>query len=222
MIDSYKFLVFVHILLLVFWLGTDVGVFTGAWWMKKRGRPFGERVLLLQIAGFLDVMPRLCSALMMPVGLTLARERFDLEVGSAVLGGIWAIALVWCVAIVTAYRKEGTPVAHGIARVQRAGLAVAAALAIGWGAMLLAGGDVPGWLAAKVLLFGFIYLASIGIDLTFTPAIQVFLTMPPEGGNDAQEAAFSAAINRCCAVVLLLYAILLASTWLGVFKAAAT
>jgi len=221
LIDSYKFLLFVHILLLVFWLGTDVGVFTGAWWMKKRGRPFAERVLLLQIAGFLDVMPRLCSALMLPVGMLLARESWGLEVAPGVMAGVWAIALVWCWAIVTAYRKEGTPISHTIARVQRAGLAVAAALVIGWGAMLLAGGDVPGWLAGKVLLFGVIFLLSIGIDLTFQPVIQIFLALPPGGGDDAQEAAFRAAINRCCAVVLVLYGILLASTWLGVFKAAA-
>ncbi|HEY0940235.1 MAG TPA: hypothetical protein VGE08_09080 [Steroidobacter sp.] len=212
-------LVLVHILLLVFWLGTDVGVFVSALWVKKRGRPLSERFLLLQLGALLDVMPRLCSALMFPVGAMLARARWGLHIDDAVLGALWSIALVWCFAIITAYRRHDTPVAALIGKIQNIGLALAGLALMGWGSTLLGGDGVPDWLAIKIILFGVIFFLSIGIDLTFRPVIQTLLAMAaPGGGSDAQESALRTSINRCCAVVLALYAAVVAMSALGVIQ----
>jgi hypothetical protein len=215
---QYRLMVLAHILLLVFWLGTDIGVFVSALWVRKTGRPMSERWLLLQLGGLLDVMPRLCSALMFPLGATLARDRWGLEITPAVLGALWVVAFAWCGAILTAYRKQNTPIAELIGKIQMAGLAVAGLGAGAWGLSLLATDEVPAWLALKVVLFGLVYLLSIGIDVTFRPAIRVLVEMPAEGGSATQEARLRSAINLCCAVVLVVYAVVVASSALGTLK----
>lgn len=215
---QYRLMVLTHILLLVFWLGTDIGVFVSARWVRKTGRPMSERWLLLQLGGLLDVVPRLCSALMFPLGATLARDRWGLEISPAVLGVLWVVAFAWCGAILTAYRRQNTPIAESIGKIQLGGLAVAGVGALAWGLTLLSTDAVPAWLALKVALFGLIYLLSIGIDATFRPAIRVLAEMPAEGGSPAQEARLCSAINLCCAVVLLVYAVVVASTALGTLK----
>jgi hypothetical protein len=215
---QYRLMLLAHILLLVFWLGTDLGVFVSARWVRKTGRPMSERWLLLQLGGLLDVMPRLCAALMFPLGATLARNRWGLDVTPTVLGVLWLVAFVWCGAILTAYRKQNTPIAEMIGKVQLAGLAVAGVGAGAWGLWLLSTESVPAWLAWKVALFGLIYLLSIGIDATFRPAIRVLVEMPPEGGSPAQEARLRSAIDLCCAVVLALYAVVVASSAFGTLK----
>jgi len=166
----------------------------------------------------LDVMPRLCSALMFPLGATLARDRWGLDVAPSVLGLLWVVASVWCIAIVTAYRKQNTPIAETIGKLQMAGLAVAGVGAGAWGLSLLDTEAVPDWVAWKIALFGLVYLLSIGIDLTFRPAIRVLSEMPPEGGTPIQEARLRSAIDICCAVVLLVYAVVVASSALGTLK----
>jgi hypothetical protein len=215
---QYRLMVLTHVLLLVFWLGTDIGVFVAARWVTRSGRAMSERWLLLQLGGVLDVMPRLCSALMFPLGATLARDRWGLHVTPAVLGVLWVIALVWCVAIVTAYRKQNTPIAETIGKVQMAGLVVAGSGAGAWGLSLMNTDAVPDWIAWKIALFGLIYLLSIGIDLTFRPAIRILAEMPAEGGSLDQEERLRSAIDLCCAVVLMLYAVVVASSVLGTFK----
>lgn len=216
--NGYHLLVLAHILLLVFWLGTDIGVFVSALWLKKRCRTAGERMLLLQLAGLLDVMPRLCSALMLPLGVTLAEQHWGLAVSAGVLAAMWLVALVWCVAIVAAYRAPESPLAIRIGKVQTIGLAIGAVAATLWGLSLLNSNDVPTWVAIKIALFGLVYLLAIGIDVTFRPVIQLLVAMPDDGGDKAQQAALSSAINLCCAVVLVLYVVVIASSALGALR----
>lgn len=215
---AYDLKVLAHILLLVFWLGTDIGVFVSALWVKKLGRPLSERWLLLQLGGALDVPPRLCSALMFPLGVTLARDRWGLAVDGVVVGAFWLIAVIWCGAILTAYIKQGTPIAERIGKLQTAGLIAAGAGAFAWGIVLAYGGSTPPWVALKVALFGFVYWLSVGIDITFRPALQVLAEIPAQGGSPAQEARLRKAINVCCTVVVLLYVVVVTSSALGTLQ----
>lgn len=163
-------------------------------------------------------MPRLCSALMFPVGATLAQRRWGLDISPGVLNLLWLIAAVWCVAIIVAYRKQESALSALIGKIQMAGLAVAGTGATLWGLALLASGTVPAWLAVKIALFGMVYYLAMGINVTFRPVIQQLVVLPADGGDDRQEAALRSAINVCCAVVLGLYAVIVASSALGTMR----
>jgi hypothetical protein len=65
-------LLVVHILLLVAWLGVDVGVFYTSFVLRREGLATETRRQVRRIMVTLDVSPRISLILMIPVGLGLA------------------------------------------------------------------------------------------------------------------------------------------------------
>ena len=68
----YGFLVAVHILLTVTWLGVDAGVFVGSHMIRNRAYEPGARFLVSRLMGYLDLGPRLSVPLIFAVGMNLA------------------------------------------------------------------------------------------------------------------------------------------------------
>ncbi len=215
---AYSLLLWAHVILFVYWLGADLGVFIGAVWAKNARRSFAERAALLQIATAIDLTPRLAFVLMTPLGPTLAR-RWGLPIGDGALALLWAIALVWLVAVIIMARSHGSRLAQSLARIQFGFLLVAGLGFVAAGLALLHDGTiVPDWLAWKVLLFGGIFFTAIGIDLAFRPVGPAFGRLATEGSSPAVEAAIRRPINISLGVVLTLYALLLAMSFLGTVK----
>ena len=96
---SYSLWTYLHILLFVFWLGADVGVFAAAAYAKNAKLSFESRATLLKLAGFVDLFPRISFALMLPAGLHLAGVTGTLPVSVAMLVGAWCIGLLWAALI---------------------------------------------------------------------------------------------------------------------------
>ena len=63
----YEFWLYVHILLLVFWVGTDLGVFVAARYSERTDLSYETRATVLQLGMVLDRLPR--SALATSVSL---------------------------------------------------------------------------------------------------------------------------------------------------------
>ena len=60
---EHQLWVFVHILLFVYWLGGDLGVFLLAKAAKRPDLSFAERAFALRMAIMIDLVPRLCFAM---------------------------------------------------------------------------------------------------------------------------------------------------------------
>ena len=89
LITLYDFLVFVHILLFVFWLGADMGVAVLGHHFRKRSYSMSERLTILKLLGIIDMFPRSAWALMVPLSLSLLT-----------VGGYWTLTtevvlLIW-------------------------------------------------------------------------------------------------------------------------------
>ena len=218
-IDGYSILLWAHVLLLVFWLGADVGVLVAGSWFKNRAYSVSERGLLLKLAATIDLLPRICFALALPVGFTLASARWNLPFPSSLLGPVWLLDLVWIAIILVAFRLHDKPIAKQLARLQFGFLVIAGLGLLAYGASLLAAGSpVQPWLAWKIILYGVIFFLAIGIDMAFRPILPAFMRLASEGSSDAVESDISRAMNNTIAVVLTLYAMLLAISFLGVTK----
>ena len=66
------FWLYLHILLLVFWVGTDVGVFIAAKWSERSALSIETRQTVLQLGMVLDRLPRSALTLIIPSGCQLA------------------------------------------------------------------------------------------------------------------------------------------------------
>ena len=208
---------FAHLLLFVFWLGADVGVWLSMWFVRDARLPYATRVTIVRLAFYIDLAPRFSFALMLPVGLELAMGAGLLPDRTAVRGGGWALGLAWCALHLTTLLRKGSPLAAGLRRANVAFEAVMGVGLVGAGLLALGAAQWPAWFATKLLLFGAIFLVVLGIDTRFQP-FTMLLASGPAGPTPEREAQIRRATDQTLAWALLLYALILAIAWLGKLK----
>ena len=89
------YLVYAHLLLFAYWLAPDWGVYVTSAYVARADLPLAERRRFLQAALRIDLVPRSCLILLLPLGLQLASnlQLIALPAGSMAL--IWAAAGRW-------------------------------------------------------------------------------------------------------------------------------
>lgn len=216
---AYPMLVYVHLLLFVLWLGADVGVFVLGQHFRMRDRyTLPERIVLLRLLVAVDMVPRSAWALMVPLSLSVAVAGDWAALPLSLIVGAWVVAAGWLWLVWDAHAHDQTPRA---ARDRKLEFWLKVALTlfyVGLGAAWLAGGGAPAWLAWKALLFGAIFAAAIMIDVAFKPVGPQLGRLLAEGSSDATEVPLLATMNRTRYWVWGVYALLVATSWLGVVK----
>lgn len=215
-----SFWLFIHIMLLVFWLGTDIGVLVLARAARRSDLSFAQRAVLLQYAMLIDFLPRICLTLAFAVGLHLAASMGLVSLPPVAFAAAWIIGLGWLALLFALHAAQGTP---RQTRLARANLALQAVLgtgviALGVWSLLGSGPFLPAWLAGKVLLFGLIFVCSIMIDVEFRPMGPAFARLASEGSTPQIEAVISRSIDRAIVWVLAIYVLLFAIAFLGTHK----
>ncbi len=211
---------FIHILLFVFWLGADLGVFITAQRLTQRDLDHGQREFLLGLALAIERTPRVCFVLMFPAGLQLADAAGLTALPALAHTAAWAVSAAWLLLLWMLPRHEGTARGeklHGA----HALLQIVLFLAVtGAGLYALTTGALfpTAWLALKVTLFGFVFLLAVAVDATFKPLIMALGRLKTEGSTPEIEDAIAASLAKTNAGVMGLYALLLAMAFLGVFK----
>jgi uncharacterized membrane protein len=217
----YPSLVYVHLLLFVLWLGADVGVFLlGQHFRKRDEYSLDQRLALLKLLVLVDMTPRSAWALMVPLSLSVSALGGWWDVPGALLVAGWLIGGAWLWLVWDAHRHDQTPRAARNRRIEGGIRWLLAAFYIVLGlASLLTGHPIgPAWLAWKALLFGLIFVAAIMIDVRFKPVGPQLMALISQGSSDATEVPLRATMDRTRRWVMLVYALLVATSWLGVVK----
>lgn len=211
---------YVHILVFVFWLGADVGVFTGAWLSRDASRSFEARSAYLRVSLIVDLLPRSMFAVILPVGLHLTASLGMYAIPTWLFVASWTLAIAWISAILVIFFREGSVVAHGLAKLQMAGELVLGLVIGGVGILsLLGNGPIrEAWLAGKIVLLGLLFFIAIVLELAFRPALVPFMEIGTEGTTPDREQRYSSAVNRALAVVVILYLTLAVTAYLGKVK----
>ncbi len=212
--------VFVHVMLLVYWLGADLGVLLLALAAKRADLSFAERAFALHMAVKIDLVPRLCFTIMFPVGLHVSASMGIYEAPSWVFAASWLVSAGWIALLFALGRNEGKPLGRTLGQ---ANLALQSVLFIvlGWFGLqaVLGNGPLPGgWYGAKILLFALIFAMGIGIDFAFRPIGPAFMRLATEGSRPDIEATIGGAVDGAIRYVLGLYALLIVIAFLGITK----
>lgn len=197
-------LLILHLLLLVAWLGIDVGVFYSSFVIRRPGLSTATRRQIRHVMVTLDLAPRVSLILMAPVGLGLAYLtrlgffRYDSALMESVLWAFAVVAALWALGTIVVFFKRRTdPGSPGVSAFDRfdwtARLVVAAGfLWIGLWSLTGEGPLAPDWLSWKATLFGAVVLAGLWIRAAarrYRPALVSLL----ENGETAERLA---AVNR--------------------------
>ncbi|MBL8643012.1 MAG: hypothetical protein JNK21_03685 [Rhodospirillaceae bacterium] len=211
---------YIHILLFVFWLGADVGVFTTAIYAKNPKYSFETRMTVLQAGLVVDQFPRVCFALILPVGLHLTKELQLHPITTGMLAGGWAIGLIWMAVIFLIGVNQGKPLAENLSKLQFGFQAVMGLVftIIGLNSLATDSPISQPWFAVKILLFGLVFWAAMAIDLCFRPFLAPFMEIGQFGSTPEREEAVSRAINNTLVAVFTLYVLIAAIGFLGKVK----
>lgn len=181
-------LTLLHMFVLVFWVGGDLGAYYAAYIVADRRQQPGARRVAAQMISNIDMAPRTCLVLALPTGLTLAAATGWLDPGVAGLVAVWAIGLVW-LAIVWAVHLRSPQPGSLLTRVDHGLRLAAIAGFIGVGAAAIAGQvAVPGFIGIKLVLLALAILCGVIIRRVLPPFGVAFARVLVEP-RDAQAQA---------------------------------
>lgn len=216
----YPVLVWVHLLLFVFWLGADLGVFILGQHFRRRTYSLPERLTILKLLVVTDMGPRTAWALMVPVTLWLLVLGGHWAVPGWLLGGGSLLGLAWLALVWDAHSHDQTPRAARDRRIEGWLKLAITGFYLTLGIKSLATGLplAEVWLAWKALLFGVIFLAAIMIDVAFRPVGPLLGRLIAEGSSNATEVPLRAVMDRTRVWVFAVYGLLLVTSYLGTVK----
>ncbi len=212
------FWLYLHILLLVFWVGTDIGVFIAAKWSEKTSLSIETRQTVLQLGMVLDRLPRSALTLIIPSGCQLAVSSQWMALSNSALLGMWLASGVWLMVLWRGFLSTEVSVQEQSAKINWVLNLVLAVCVSGTGVYLLAQRVIPDWLALKILAVGAIFTAGVLLDLLFKPAVDIFIALAGAPDNAELNTAYSRALSPVYIAVLAIYAFALTAAALGVFQ----
>ena len=216
--ESYLLWGYIHILLFVFWLGGDLGVFLSAIYAKRSDLSFETRATIMQLGLVIDFLPRLCFALIFPVGLHLTNALGILDITLSHFILAWLISICWILMILIIGKNEGKPIAELLSKVQFWMEGILGTIMVVGGIYSFINETLDQWFSVKIILFGFVFYAAMAIDICFRPFIKPFMEIGTIGSSPDREIAVSNAINNTLAAVLTLYFLIALIAFLGKVK----
>ena len=218
--DTYQIWLYAHVLMFVYWLGADLGVFTLALALKNPTYTVEQRALLMRMSLLIDLTPRAAMALIAPVGLHLAGSLGLVFVPHWLSSLIWVVACCWIVGEIVAFRNFGKSIMMRI-YMGTGTLCVIIFLSCTWyGIQSLRLGEpfMANWLAIKVLLFGQVFLVSSLMALFYAPIEGILAQMQTDGSTPELEKQLCKQVNRGAVVTVLLFLLLATIAFMGQAK----
>ncbi|SEG54728.1 hypothetical protein SAMN04489712_106175 [Thermomonospora echinospora] len=221
--------ILLHLVLFVFWLGGDLGVFYSSRYVLKPDLAPAARAATLGVMSGLDLGPKICLVLFLPSGVTLmALEPHGAELFGAPAFGWWQVSLVWLFALAWLAATVADHRTHGrFPWVRRADWAVRIGLIAVLGTVaaytMLADRPFgvttdPRWLGAKVALYTAAIACGLGIRLTLRPFGPAFGALMSGGSTPEVERALKRSVDGCLPYVYGIWAAVLSAAALGVLK----
>jgi hypothetical protein len=207
-----------HVLVLVYWLGGDLGAFYAAGILSDARQPPAARAAAARVLGAVDMAPRTALILTLPTGLTLADARAWIELPPPLLLAVWVAALLWLALAWLIHLRHLPPSsALRMADLVIRWLVLAGATAAAAAAILdqLA---LPLFLALKLLALA----AAIGLGLlirrTLSPFGPAFEQLMRQGATPEGDAVISGVLARARPAVLSIWALLVTAAFLGLWQ----
>jgi hypothetical protein len=212
---------FLHLLLFVYWLGGDAGVYYSSSFVVDPTRSRDARLMAAKIFVDLDMLPRYCMALMLTSGGVLA-ETMGIGHPPWEMAAIVLLGPVWLALVVLVHARSGTDAGRRLARVDVVfrwlviGSLVASVVHSHWIDRL----DRLEWLSAKLLIFALLIFSGLMIRRHLPAYAAGFRTLATTGPTAESDALMKQGLTRSRPWVLAIWAGVVASALLGILKPA--
>jgi hypothetical protein len=200
---------YLHILMFVFWVGTDMGVFLSCKKATDPKVPIDARFMLLHMALRIEMLPRTMWKAALPLGVTLSREMDLITLSDLQLGVVWGFSLVWWAISMTGAWYYDKPLGHKLTKVNNVITSVVGVSLI-WVAWNSYAGNGPfvadaTWLHWKIGIYGLINLAIVAMLYVFDPMGVQFGRLAVEGSTPEIEATIQSIMARATVTIWTTY-----------------
>lgn len=216
----HLYLVFAHILLFAYWLAPDWGVYVNSAYVARADLPVTERRRFLQAALRIDLLPRSCLILLLPLGLQLARNLGLLQLPTPAMVVIWAAGVAWLLLSWSVYRTQALAIGRRLRSIDHAIRMVLVVLLLALSIYSLATGEIfaARWLAVKVGGFGLLLTLGLLLRKVMAGWAEGFRRLEAEGSSPATEAVFATALRRARPIVFVFWTTSALMAFLGLVK----
>ena len=222
--SSYLVWKYAHLLMFVFWVGTDMGVFLAARRCTDAKLSFASRVTLLHMALRIELLPRTRWKAALPFGVMLSMDAGLLPISASALAAVWVFSLAWWAISMTGAWFYDKPFGHQLGRITNlltllVGICLIVLALSSWAGYGPVVADA-GWLQLKVGLYGLINLLIIWMLLAFDPLGAAFGRLAVEGSGAEIEAIISQTMNRSTVILGATYLLIVLVGFIGTTKLA--
>jgi hypothetical protein len=213
---------YLHILMFVFWVGTDMGVFLSC---KKATDPklsIDARFMLLHMALRIELLPRTMWKAALPLGVMLSQQLELINISTAGLIAVWVFSIAWWgISMYGAWHYD-KPIGHKFAKVNNAitGIVGVSLIAL---AITSNMGNGPfaadaSWLHWKIGLYGLINLMIVAMLYVFDPMGIAFGRLAVEGSTPQIETTIKTIMDRATVTIWLSYFLICAVGFIATTK----
>jgi hypothetical protein len=210
---GHSLTVLIHVLLFVYWLGGDLGVFYSSRFVVRPDLKPETRVIAAKIMLDLDLIPRICMTLMITVGGILT-EYIGISHPWWQMVGIILLGPVWLFMVLFLHFKEGTAAAKTVAKYDmwlRWIVVITIPVSVVFSFMTSRLADHP-WVAVKLLIFAGLVLCGIMVRTKIGGFFGTLMKL--KKGEPVSDADNEAMITSLSVVRRYVFTI-----WAGVFLA---
>jgi len=216
----YDLLVLAHVVLFAYWLGGDLGVFYASRFVSNPDLGREPRKTAAAIMLAVDLSPRICMVLILPVGLHLAAIAQQLPLSDLALVALWLGSMAW-LGLVLAVHFVQMPTAARL--LQRTDFALRLAVIGATAGVALWHVVDPDWIrsdwiALKLFLFAVTVACGLAIRIALRPFGPAFASLMEEGSRPATEGAIQRSLTRARPFVVVIWVALVLAAALGIFQ----
>ena len=218
-LSAHELTRYLHVVLLVFWLGPDVGIVIAGTHATNTALNAAQRAGAARMMQYYEIMPRVCISLMLTVGGILSGQ-VGLEHPWWQMAGIWLLGPVWLTLTLVAYFGGSAGAGALATRLEqwlRIVLIVAVPASVAY-ATATGRLDAAPYVGAKLMLFALILLLGLLARRAFAPFLDGIRQLPVTGATPALDRAMTASFGRGRRFVLATWAALLLAALLGIVQ----
>ena len=216
---GHTMVLFLHQLLLVYWLGPDIAVFIWSRHVVNAQLDVEQRIVAGKMMTTIDIVPRVCLSLFLTVAGILS-ETYGLPHPWWQMVGIILLGPVWLTIVLLSYLKRGSDFGDLVARFDlwlRGVLVIGIPISVSWSWSTDRLADSP-WIAAKLMILAVVILLGLIMRLRFRAFFEGLNRLEADGQSAAVDTMMATSLSRARPFGHVIWLLLLWASLLGVIK----
>lgn len=216
---GHTMVLFLHQLLLVYWLGPDIAVFLWSRRVVNAELSVEQRVVAGKMMTMIDIVPRVCLSLFLTIAGILS-DTYGLPHPWWQMAGIVLLGPVWLTVVLLSYLNRGSDFGELVGRFDiwlRGLLVVGIPLSVGWSMSTDRLVDFP-WIGGKLMILAIIILLGLIMRLRFRAFFEGLEKLESEGESEAVNAMLATSLKRARPFGHAIWLLILWASLLGIVK----